>query len=84
MSLKYVLPNAPSLITSIGVLFGLNFIYNTPLSSNTFIHSFIFSHNITYTPFTTKSRNKITIINVTIYGRTSIIDDSKKIFLVQR
>ena len=35
MSLKYVPPNAPSLITSTGVLFAPKSIYNTPLSSNT-------------------------------------------------
>ena len=33
MSLKYVQPNAPFLITSTGVIFGLSSIYNTPLSS---------------------------------------------------
>ena len=32
MSLKYVPPNALFLITSIGLMFGLNSIYNTPLS----------------------------------------------------
>ena len=35
MSLKQVTPNAPSVITSTGVLFGLNSICNTHLSSNT-------------------------------------------------
>ena len=35
MSLKHVPPNAPSLITSIGVLFPLKCIYKTPLFSNT-------------------------------------------------
>ena len=35
MSLKYIPPNASSLIISMGVLFGLNSINNTPLSSNT-------------------------------------------------
>ena len=35
MSLKQVPPNAPSLITSIGVLFGLKSIYKIPLSSKT-------------------------------------------------
>ena len=33
MSLNYVPPNAPFLITSNGVIFGVNSIYNTPLSS---------------------------------------------------
>ena len=45
-----------------------------------FFHSFQFiSHNIKYTPFTTKYNNKIII---TICGRTYIVDDSNKIFLV--
>ena len=35
MSLKYVPPNAPSLITSTGVLFAPKSIYKTPLSSKT-------------------------------------------------
>ena len=35
MSLKYVPPNAPSLITSIGLLCATKSIYKTPSSSNT-------------------------------------------------
>ena len=35
MSLKYVPLNAPSLITSAGVLFASKSIYKTPVSSNT-------------------------------------------------
>ena len=35
MSLNYVPPNEPSLITSTGVLFALKSIYTTALSSNT-------------------------------------------------
>ena len=34
MSLKYVPPNAPSLISAIGVLFAPKSVYETPLSSN--------------------------------------------------
>ena len=54
-----------------------------------FFHSFIsfISHNIKFTPFTTKYKNKIIIIIIiitTICGRTYVIDDSNKIFLVQR
>ena len=63
-----------------------------------FIHFFIdfiyFSHNIKFTPFTTKYKNKmmiiiviiiiiIIIITTTICVRTYIIDDSNKIFLAQ-
>ena len=50
-----------------------------------FIHliHLIFSHNIKFTPFATKYRNKIIII-ITICGRTCTTDDSNKIFLVQR
>ena len=33
MSLKYVPPNSSFLISSIGLIFGLNSTYNTPLSS---------------------------------------------------
>ena len=47
-----------------------------------FFISFI-SQNIKFTPFTTKYKNKIIII-ITICGRTYIIYDSNKIFLVQR
>ena len=35
MPLKYVPPNAPSLITSMAVLFAPKSVYKTPLSSNT-------------------------------------------------
>ena len=50
---------------------------------------FIFSHNITFTPFTTRYKNKIIIIIIIIKITTNcvrkcIIDDSNKIFLVQR
>ena len=47
---------------------------------------FIFSHNIKVTPFTTTYKNKtiIIIIMITICVRKYIIDDSNKIFLVQR
>ena len=47
-----------------------------------FFRSFNFSHNVKFTPFTTKYRNKIIII--TICGRAYTIDDSNKIFLLQR
>ena len=35
MSLKYVPPNAPVLIISTGLIFGLKSIYNTPFSLKT-------------------------------------------------
>ena len=35
MSLKYVPPNAPYVITLTGILFAAKSIYKTPLSSNT-------------------------------------------------
>ena len=41
MSLKYVPPNPPSLITSIGVLFALKSICKTPLLSKTEIFSLL-------------------------------------------
>ena len=45
----------------------------------------LFSHNTKSTTFTTKYKNKIIIkINIKMRGKTDIIDDSKKIFLVQR
>ena len=45
----------------------------------------LFSHNTKSTPFTTKYKNKIIIkINIKMCGKTDIIDDSNKIFLVQR
>ena len=53
-----------------------------------FIHFHLFSHNIKFTPFTTKYKNKTTtiiiiMIIITIYMWKYIIDDSNKIFLVQ-
>ena len=65
-------------------LIGSQKIYNGSMFSLLFIHSFhLFSHNIKFTPLTTKYMNKI-IKTVTICGRTYIIDDSNKMFLVQR
>ena len=40
----------------------------------------LFCHKINFTPFTTKYKNKIIIIN----GNTYAIDGSNKILLVQR
>ena len=46
MSLKCVPPNAPSLITSIGVLFAPKSIYKTSLSSNTKLVSLLTASSI--------------------------------------
>ena len=44
----------------------------------------LFCHKINFTPFTTKYKNKIIIINRKICGNTYAIDGSNKILLVQR
>ena len=60
--------------------------YLTKIHSFSFVF-FIFSHNIKFTPFATKYKNKIIIIIIiiviiTICVRKYITDDSNKIFLV--
>ena len=45
---------------------------------------FLFFHNTKFTPLTTKYKSKIIIIDIIVCGRAYIIDDSNKIFLLQR